>query len=119
MLTTDQRAQRGAANLQPHAAPDYAALATQAVEALWAKPRSEWTAGGDEHRAVTRILTAWERERGVAEHAMRTMRRGARRAPGAPGSCPTCEEGRRGPNGGSCQACRKKRDRQRKARVAA
>ena len=71
MLNANARAQRGAANLQPHAAPDYAALATQAVEALWARPRTEWTADGDEHRAVTRILKAWAKERGVDVEAER------------------------------------------------
>lgn len=67
MLTTAERAARGQ---HAAAAPDYAALATQAVEALWAAPRSEWRErfgerAQDCYDAETRILRAWAKGRGV------------------------------------------------------
>lgn len=73
MLTTAERAARGQ---HAAAAPDYAALATRAVEALAGRSVARWGDNAPEyHAAVTRILTAWAALRGVDIDAERAESR--------------------------------------------
>lgn len=113
------------ANMQP-AAPDYAALATQAVEALSGTPRERWGDHAPEyHAAVNRILRVWAMTRGVSRASVtpvRSPRRGGdqkARPHGKLGSCPECHEGRAGPNGGVCADCRRRANNAAKRRAAA